>query len=68
MRKVPGCGQLADEALNLLTLTTAGPEQVSVYLGLLEKALVKHLCQGDYSRLGVGTLTHFNVLMALCGP
>ena len=42
-------------------------QQASLLLALLEKALIKHLCDGDYSKLG-SEVTHLDVLSALCGP
>ena len=40
--------------------------EVTLLLGLLEKAIVKHLCDGDYS--GLNKLTIIDVLRALLGP
>ena len=43
----------------------ANPE-LTLLLGYLEKALVKHLCEGEYSKLA--QLTVEDILRAVLGP
>ena len=63
-RKLPGLA--TEDAYLSLKAKGASEAETQVMLGLLEKALVKHLCEGDYSKLV--TLSPIGIVRALHGP
>ena len=62
-RKVPG--YVSDDPYLSISVRNH-PGEVTVLLGLVEKAIVKHLCDGDYAKLA--KLTILDILRALLGP
>lgn len=62
-RQVPG---YASDDPYLSISVKDHPSEVTLLLGLIEKALVKHICDGDYAKLS--KLSILDVLRALLGP